>query len=121
MSLFGMLFACLRPSPKIRRTAVSGVIVSTVDSIDAGPETAILNGNGAMPVERYGSVQEAIAGHSRWVETCRQQVPATVNRLGYGDLVDDEQQAVKAFEGDSAEWKELLALDPSVEILAEES
>lgn len=60
--------------------------VSTVNSVDMGPETAILDADGnARIVERYETEELAIEGHQRWVEKA-----ATLTKVldvGYGTSV----------------------------------
>lgn len=72
----------------IARTERGGFVISTVDTTDMGPETAILDANGTHPVERYGSVSAAKKGHKKWlafIGTGKRKVK--VKKLGYGDLV----------------------------------
>lgn len=73
-------------SRKVARTEVSGLIVSTCDTVDMGYETAILDKNGAHPVERYDSRASAEAGHSKWCDDAK--ALTRVRKLGYRDLVD---------------------------------
>lgn len=54
------------PPRPLERTEVDGVIVSTVDTPDCGFETAIVDRNGAYPVQRYETEEEGIKGHSAW-------------------------------------------------------
>jgi len=49
---------------------VNGLRVSTV-YIARGFETAIVDDNGAHPVERYETYEEAILGHERWKEKAK--------------------------------------------------
>jgi len=52
----------------IARTCCStGFIVSTADTSDKGPETAILDAKSTYPVEHYKTKEEALLGHSKWV------------------------------------------------------
>lgn len=74
---------------RIARDEVDGLIVSTVDSGDMGPETAVIDRNGTHPVERYESEDEARKGHVAWVENIRKGV-RKVTKLGYGRLIEDE-------------------------------
>lgn len=48
-----------------------GVGVSTALTSDFGHETALLDANGAIPVERYPDEGSARAGHERWVVASR--------------------------------------------------
>ena len=77
------------PAPKLGRTHVNGLIVSTVDSYDCGLETAIVDANGAYPVERYKTAEEAAKGHEKWCK--RAEDIETITQLGYMDVIDDEQ------------------------------
>lgn len=74
------------PAPTIAKDAVDGLTVSTIDSVDMGPETAIIDKNGAHPVERYATKAAALKGHAEWLK--RVVGLNEVVRLGYGDLVD---------------------------------
>ena len=78
------------PLAHVGRTKVGGFIVSTVLSPDEGHETAIIDAEHAIPVERYENEEDARAGHQRWVEKMKDP-PKTVTRLGWlGSLVDPE-------------------------------
>jgi hypothetical protein len=76
------------PPPALARNEIGGLIVSTAATYDMGYETAIVDAEGAYPVERYAAEAEALAGHQKWVE--RAPGLTTVRRLGYGDLIDEE-------------------------------
>ena len=76
------------PAPRLARTRVNGLIVSTVDSCDCGWETAIIDANSAYPVERYETEEKAIEGHKKWCE-CAKDIE-TITQLGYMDVIDDE-------------------------------
>lgn len=91
LSLMGACAAGAAPDV-IPKTDVDGLRVSTVDTVDCGLETAILDANGAYPVERYGSHEEAVAGHVRWVEAA--ETLTEVTELGYGTSIDDEEHPV---------------------------
>lgn len=89
-NLLGLFDAIAKgEAPRIARTWVNGLTVSTVNSWDCGPETAILDASRAYPVERYFSEEEALAGHERWVEKCRQGL-TVITKLGYGHLIESE-------------------------------
>ncbi len=45
--------------------------VSTVKTADFGYETALLDKNGAHPVERYKNLELAKTGHKKWVRKSR--------------------------------------------------
>lgn len=74
----------------IARTETHGVVISTVNTPDMGPETALVDSNGAHPVARYSSVEEAKDGHWKWCE----KVESTRGGLEvyklcwFGDLVE---------------------------------
>jgi hypothetical protein len=68
----------------------NGVGVSTCFSYDMGYETALLNANTTIPVERYETREEAVIGHEKWVKFAFNENNIKVLKLGYDDLVDDE-------------------------------
>ena len=76
------------PGRKISRTEVGGFIVSTIDTTDAGPETAIVDKNDTHPVERYESWADASEGHKRWVKFI-ESGERKVTKLGYGTTIED--------------------------------
>lgn len=78
-------------SRKVGRMEVNGVIVSTAFTSDEGYETALCDANGAHPVERYLTKDEAIAGHGKWIR--RAGTIEAVVKLG--GLVDDEKIIIK--------------------------
>ena len=90
--LFGAIFGALENGPpeSLARTEQDGSIISTVDTPDMGPETAILDANGTHPVARYATVEEAKKGHEEWVAFINQGL-RKVSKLGYGDMVGDEE------------------------------
>jgi hypothetical protein len=67
-----------------------GIGVSTIDSSDLGFETAILDGSGAHPVERYDTLEQAKAGHAKWVKKAKAGLKHIV-KLGYGDLIGSKK------------------------------
>lgn len=71
----------------IGRDEIDGLIVSTVRTMDMGPETAIVDRDGAHPVERYSTDDAAQAGHAKWCQFVRDG-HRDIRKLGYGDLVD---------------------------------
>jgi len=93
--LFGAVADGGKSNSPIDRTDVNGFMVSTVDTMDKGPETAIVDANGAHPVERYGSVKEATIGHAMWVSRIKNGL-RDVSELGYGSLVDAEKITLKS-------------------------
>lgn len=55
------------PDKKVYRDDVDGLTVSTVETFDAGYETAIVDkDNNAHVVEHYPSEAHAILGHAKW-------------------------------------------------------
>lgn len=93
MDFFKLFQGMTSPSLPIARTTLdNGVIVSTVDTPDQGPETAIIDSNGAHPVERYESVQAAEIGHAKWsAKAANFSNGDKITMLGYGGLVDPEE------------------------------
>jgi len=83
-----ILGAPATPNILARTETEDGLIVSTVITVDKGPETAILDANGTHPVERYGFGNEAkaIEGHERWVKVAKSGT--TITKLGYEDLIE---------------------------------
>lgn len=82
---------------EIGRDEVGGVIVSTILTPDAGYETAILDEEKAMPVERYGDATAAKIGHLEWCE--KAPTLTEVNRIGLKngdwDIEDKVMQIVR--------------------------
>jgi hypothetical protein len=93
LSLVGATL-CGRP-PVIARTYVEpGFIVSTADTHDCGPETAILHDGGTCPVARYPTKEKALAGHRYYVEELKVG-RREFTKLGYGTSVEPEEEVVK--------------------------
>lgn len=86
--LQGILGTLAGASPRLDRTDVKGLTVSTVNSCDLGYETAIIDKNGTYPVERYETRDEAGRGHEKWCKDA--ETLATVIKLGYPDWSEDE-------------------------------
>jgi len=79
------------PSTPIGKTTVkNGIHVSTLDTPDEGPETALCDENGAHPVERYETVEKAKTGHNKWVKFAQKAKTGTkITKLGgLSNLVD---------------------------------
>jgi hypothetical protein len=71
-TFFGLLG--LKPGVSVARVlpeANYGVGVSTALTSDFGYETALLDANGVIPVERYPDEESARAGHERWIISSR--------------------------------------------------
>jgi hypothetical protein len=95
--LFSLLRAVVlgRPHSTIARTHVEpGFIVSTTDTHDCGPETAILHDGGTCPVARYPTKEKALAGHRYYVEELKVG-RREFTKLGYGTSVEPEEEVVK--------------------------
>lgn len=60
-------------SRKVGRTDINGYTIDTAYTSDYGYETAIWkDGQSDMAiVERYGSKTDAVEGHNKWVEFCK--------------------------------------------------
>lgn len=98
---FGMLFELIKTfgdpvgSSKFARrntigkNNVNGLIISTVVTVDLGPETAIIDKNGTYPVQRYNDKVDAEKGHAEWVEKAKTIKKAT--KLGYPGITEDEE------------------------------
>ncbi len=69
----------------------NGLIVSTIRSTDLGLETGILDSEGAHPVERYKTMQEALQGHKYWMNLASKLKDGDqITEIGYKSLVDDK-------------------------------
>ena len=84
-------------APEIGRTELpNGLIVSTVDSFDCGPETAIIHAKGTSPVERYGTAKKAQKGHNRWCDKARgMKTGDKIVQIGYPGMVEDERVEIE--------------------------
>lgn len=79
---------------RIAKTSTKHFVISTVNTEDAGPETAICDAEHARPVERYNSLQEAEEGHEKWVEWCKKnekKETVKIKELGYGDFCEPQE------------------------------
>ena len=57
---------------RIGKTCVGDYTVSTIDTADAGWETAIWKEGGEIVVvARYATKEEAEQGHQNWIEICK--------------------------------------------------
>ncbi len=91
--LMNMAMACVtKDFRRLERTELeNGLFVSTVDTGDMGPETAIIDLEGnAHPVERYNSVERALNGHKNWVRLAKCS-PKKIVELGYGELCGERE------------------------------
>lgn len=78
---------------RISREENNGVGVSTlwVDDLNCY-ETALLDSNGAHPVERYDELEKAKEGHQKWLEFSKNCEGKVVVKLGLDKFgVDDEE------------------------------
>jgi hypothetical protein len=91
-------YKSLQTGPKIvERTSVVhttgiDIKVSTVLTSDTGYETALIIKGKVYPVECYPNVQEAEAGHQKWVNQSAYVTQFVV--LGYGSSIDPETIAL---------------------------
>ena len=76
------------PLETVGRDEVNGLIVSTVLTVDQGYETAVIDDSATHPVQRYQNCDAAKSGHAYWIEQAK--TIATVTKLGYGSLINDE-------------------------------
>jgi hypothetical protein len=80
---------------KVARSSANGLVVSTAYTSDEGYETALIDGNGVHPVERYGTREEAEKGHAVWVAFAESDIN-TVNELdGWGIVPEEEITLVR--------------------------
>ena len=92
-SLLGEIARAATEGPnRIARTEVDSLVVSTVDSGDCGPETAIISYEGTYPVERYETIAEAKKGHDKWVNIVSDpQFDGKILELGYMGVIEDQE------------------------------
>lgn len=80
------------PAPKLGRDVVNGYLISTVDSYDQGPETAVIDSGGTHVVQRYYDKAEALKGHKKWVKRAEKFKPGKkLTDVGYPVWGDEEQ------------------------------
>ena len=60
--------------------------VSTCNTYDEGYETALLDANGAHPVERYATKELAIKGHKKWVSKSKKLNGKKIKKIGPSDM-----------------------------------
>ena len=75
---------------KVFPSGNNGIGVSTCLTSDCGYETALLDGNGSYPVERYSDRDAAEAGHQKWVVFAKESAGKSITKLGYPGLVENE-------------------------------
>ena len=80
----------------------NGIGVSTIYAEDVEKyETALLDKNGAHPVERYELAYEAISGHEKWIKKSLEV--KDIIRLGIEGVPNKEVTLVKAKKEDYSE------------------
>lgn len=80
------------PPPRIARDTVNGYIISTVDSYDMGPETAVIDSEHTRILERYTSEIAARHGHKLWVKKALKfKKGYKITAIGYGALVGNKK------------------------------
>jgi hypothetical protein len=75
---------------KVFPSGNNGIGVSTCLTSDCGYETALLDGTGTHPVERYSDRDAAEAGHQKWVVFAKEATGKSITKLGYPGLVENE-------------------------------
>jgi uncharacterized protein YggE len=91
--MFGALGAIAAgPAPIIKRTDVEEkqITISTVNSVDCGPETAILTIDEVYVVQRYDTEEEAKKEHENWVKRIEDGQTDFVE-VGYGSSIPEEE------------------------------
>ena len=69
--------------------------VSTAWTSDEGYETALIDSNGAHPVERYYNKDESVKGHEKWVEFSKTANGKKIKKLGWSDVGNDKTVTLK--------------------------
>jgi hypothetical protein len=94
--MFGrLLIGLTQSSTRLAFDVAEGLGVSTVDSADCGPETAICTADATIPVERYATREAALEGHAKWLSWVKDRTHTHVLRLGYKDLTEDDVVLIK--------------------------
>ena len=70
---------------------IKGIGISTTYTSDEGYETALLDDNGAHPVQRYSNKDESIKGHNQWVSKIKKGVKRVIRVGGFGGFVKDKE------------------------------
>lgn len=100
-SLLGAIGAGPAPDIVPKEELDNGVKVSTVDSYDMGPETALIGFCGTVvPVERYDTAEEAKEGHKKWIEKAKKGPYPMDLKDDYGEIhldrtIHDKESAKK--------------------------
>jgi len=84
--IFNLIRGMTSSSTSIARVKVEDFTVSTVNSADMGPETAICSDKKVYPVERYDDIQSAKIGHLKWVKFLEDGNREIID-VGYGSIV----------------------------------
>src|SRR3972149_1621485 len=84
--IFNLIRGMTSSSTSIARVKVEDFTVSTVNSADMGPETAICSDKGTYPVERYDDIQSAKIGHLKWVKFLEDGNREIIS-IGYGSII----------------------------------
>jgi len=83
-----LLNGCSNSGTRLARNDVAGLEISTIFAHDLEVyETAIIDANGAYPVERYETRDQAVAGHEAWC--AKAPTLAEVTKLGFRSLIGD--------------------------------
>lgn len=87
----------IRKVGRLEREENNGIGVSTCHTSDEGYETALLDANGAHPVERYETKELAEEGHKKWVEFSKGANGLTVRKIGgWNGLIEDSYIVLEA-------------------------
>jgi hypothetical protein len=71
---------------RLEREENGGIGVSTAYTSDEGYETALLDANGAHPVERYKDEEKALLGHEKWVKFAKEYKGEKITKLFWSDM-----------------------------------
>jgi hypothetical protein len=78
-----------------RDTSDCGIVVSTCYTSDEGYETALIDGNGVHPVERYPNIEKATKGHYKWLVFAHDANGKITKKLGNWGIIEDEGVLLK--------------------------
>lgn len=73
---------------------ISGFGISTVNTIDQGPETAIIDETNTRIVAHYASDDEALKGHADWIKRAGEGL-TEVTDVGYGTSIPPTKYKVQ--------------------------
>ncbi len=74
-----------RENRTIGKEEINGFEISTMWTPDEGYETAIIDENGAHPVERYKNVKKAVIGHKKWIKKIKLG-KRKIKQIGWSDM-----------------------------------